>query len=168
MEARALTGARSLCGCRMLDEIRGDPGEPGEAEARTKLAHTLQRRWGCPRAGHTPLATLPPDLADEARCHAETIGLVPLRVRGETPPPLPATHCTCPFAQQLSPWARDIARVMRVTGKLQGAMPVASVLGREPHVWDVAAIDAVILAQGAVSDSNDAIRRREDAAKNSR
>ena len=130
---------------------------------RTRFAAKLQQRWGCPRAGHKPPATLPADLADEARHHAETVGLVPLRRKGEPLPPLPASHCTCPFAATLSPWARQIARALRITKELPGGMSVAGVIGREPHVWDVAAIDAVLLARGDVSASNEAIRAREHA-----
>lgn len=168
MEARALASTRGLCGCKLLDELRTAAVEADELKARTRFAETLRRRWGCPRAGHTPPATLPKDLEGEARYHAETAGLVPLRVPGHPPPPLPPSHGTCPFAAPLSPWAREIARALRLGGKLQGALPIAGVLGREPHVWDVAAMDAVILAQGDVQASNDLIRERERKEKQSR
>lgn len=129
------------------------------------VAATLQRRWGCPNAGHKPPEKLPPDLEDEARYHAETVGLVPLRLPGQPAPPLPATHRTCPFAARLTPWARQVARVMRASGDMKGAVSAEEILGRPPHVWDVAAFDAVILARGEVAESNAAIFEREQAEK---
>lgn len=129
--------------------------------ARTDLARRLQKRWGCPNAGHTPPARLPTDLDEEARYHAETTGLVPLRTPGAPPPPLPSSHRTCPFARGLSPWARQVARVLRVTAETKGAVSVADILGREPHRWDLAALDAVILARAEVAESDAAIWERE-------
>lgn len=134
-----------------------------ELKSRTTLAETLQRRWGCPRAGLKPPAQLPPDLADEARYHAETVGLVAVRVPGKPAPPLPRSHGTCPFAARLSPWARGIAQVLRVTAGTKGAIDVETVLGREPHVWDVRGIDAVLCARADVEESNAVIWERERA-----
>lgn len=125
----------------------------------------MQRRWGCPRAKLTPPAKLPPDLAEEARYHAETVGLVTPATPDGDPPPLPRSHGTCPFAAPLTPWARGIARVMRLTAETKGAVSVPDVLGRDPHVWDIAAMDAVILARADVAESDAAIWAREQAEK---
>lgn len=105
---------------------------------------------------------------DEARYHAETVGLVAVRVPGKPAPLLPKSHSTCPFAGRLSPWARGIAQVLRVTAETKGAIDVADVLGRQPHVWDVKALDAVICARADVAESNAVIWERERAQNDSK
>jgi hypothetical protein len=122
-----------------------------EHDARSDLARTLQRRWGCPRAKHAPPARLAPDLADEARFVAETTG---------------APSCgSCPFSRDPSPWAREVLRAQRLAARLNGAVPVREVLGRAPHCWDLAALDAILLAQADADASDSQIAEAERAAK---
>lgn len=133
-----------------MRQARETSTEPGEAEARMDLGRRLARRWGCPRVGHTSPATLPPDLADDAADHARVTGV-------------PACG-SCPFSRELTPWALQILRASR----LGGETPLTSfraAVGRAPHVWDVAALDALVCARADVRESDDAIRERERARK---
>lgn len=57
---------------------------------------------------------------------------------------------------------------MRLTAETKGAVSVPEVIGREPHVWDIAAMDAVILARADVAESDAAIWAREQAEKDKR
>lgn len=145
---------RAVCGCQILDDVRKDPGEPGEAEVRADLAATQQRRWGCPRAGHSPPAALPPDLADYAQEHARVTGV--------------ACGRTCPFATQLSPWNREVLSVFRLASKLKGAVTASERLGRTPHVWDLWALDALIVTQAEVEESDALLAERERKERNPR
>lgn len=142
---------RAVCGCQILEEVRKDPGEPGEADARTEVAVTQQRRWGCPCAGHTPPEQLPPDLADYADEHAKITGV--------------ERSNTCPFSRRLTPWGREVLSVFRLASKLKGAVVAADRLGREPHVWDVEALDSLIMTQAEVEESDALIAERERKAK---
>ncbi len=91
-----------------------------------------------------------------------------MRAPEKLAPPLPKSHGTCPFAARLSPWARSIAQVLRVTAETKGAIDVGDVLGRQPHIWDVKALDAVICARADVAESNAVIWERERAQNDSK
>lgn len=145
--ARALTYARDLCGCRALDALRGEAVDEVERDARARAARRLQARWGCPRAGHAPPPELPRDLRGAAEDHARVTGC--------------AATGTCPWARDLSPWGAQVLRLHRVATATKGAVPAASVLGRPPHVWDVAALDGLICADADRAASDDKIREQE-------
>lgn len=120
-------------------------------KARTSLAETQQRRWGCPAAGCSPPAKLPPDLDEAAEDHARITG---------------APKCgTCPFSRRLSPWAMEVLALSRLAERFKGTVTAVDSLGRVPHVWDLAALDALILAQARVDESNAKIAERERKAK---
>lgn len=112
----------------------------------------MQRRWGCRRAGYTPPEKLPPDLDEAAEDHARIT---------ETP-----KGCTCPFSQDLSPWAREVLSVHRLASRLKGAVSASERLGRVPHIWDLKALDELIITQAAVDESDAAIAERERKARN--
>lgn len=139
-----------MCGCEILEDLRRDPGEMGEAEARGSLARTLQARWGCRRAGKPAVATLPIDLAEAAEDHARVTGAPPCG--------------TCPFSRPLTPWALQVLRLDRVGARGKGTTSARDILGRPPHAWDVAGLDALACAAADVSESDDAIRERERKA----
>lgn len=107
----------------------------------------MQERWGCPRAGHAPLAVLDIDLLEAAEDHARLARV-----------PVP---CTCPYASGLTPWARQIVKAHRLCSRLKGGVTAAQALGREPHRWDLLALDAALVEMDEVEASNDAIRERE-------
>lgn len=107
----------------------------------------MQARWGCPRAGHPPAGRLDPDLADAAEDHAKLSRTAPAG--------------TCPYAAALTPWARQIVSAHRLASRLKGALTVTQALGREPHVWDVRALDAALCAMDDVAESDDAVRERK-------
>jgi len=55
--------------------------------------------------------------------------------------------------------------VHRLASKLKGAVTASERLGRVPHVWDLAALDALILAQAEVEESDAEIAERERKAR---
>ena len=68
---------------------------------------------------------------------------------------------SCPWSRSLSSWGLQILRLHRIADRGKGTLSAASVLGRAPHVWDVAALDALILADADRQESDDKIRERE-------
>lgn len=107
----------------------------------------MQERWGCPRAKCAPVAALDIDLAEASEDHAKLAEVAP--------------SGTCPYAASLTPWARQVVSAHRLASRLKGGLTVAQSLGREPHVWDVRALDAALCAMDDVSESDDAVRERE-------
>jgi len=76
-------------------------------------------------------------------------------------------HCgSCPFSRSLSQWALQILRASRLGGETPIATFRASI-GREPHTWDVAALDVLTITRADVRESDDAIRERERKTKTS-
>jgi len=138
-----------------------------ELEARASLAEGYQRAWGCPNAGHTPPAKLRPDLEDEARYYAETLGLIPLSRKGKEPAPLPRSACTCPFAalSRMPRAMRELLRFSRLSQKFKGAMTFEQVVGRVPSLWDVAALDALVLAEAEAHRADEAQREADRKAQ---
>jgi hypothetical protein len=127
--------------------LQREPCERDERDARTRGAEMMARRWGCPRRKHTPPTTLPRDLAMAAEDHERVTGV---------------KRCgTCPWSRSLSPWALQVLKLHRVGRELKGAVSAREVLGRPPHVWDVAALDALILADAERHESDERIRERE-------
>lgn len=145
--ARALTFARGLCGCRALEDLRGEAVDQVERDARERASKKLQARWGCPRAGLTPPAELPRDLRGAAEDHARVTGC--------------AASGTCPWARSLSPWAAQVLKLHRIATTTKGTVRAESILGRPPHVWDVAAVDALICADADRCASDEKIREAE-------
>ena len=68
---------------------------------------------------------------------------------------------TCPGARGLTPWGLQVLRLHRVASQTKGAVSAASILGRPPHVWDVAALDALLCADADRAASDDKIREQE-------
>lgn len=137
-----------------------------ELEARASLAEGYQKAWGCPNAGHKPPAKLRPDLEEEARYYAETLGLVPLGRKGKEPAPLPRSACTCPFAalSRMPRAVRELLRFSRLAQKFKGAMTFEQVVGRAPSLWDVAALDALVLAEAEAHRADEAQQEAERKA----
>jgi hypothetical protein len=111
----------------------------------------MQARWGCPRAKCSPVAALDVDLREASDDHAKLAQITP--------------SGTCPYAASLSPWGRQIVSAHRLCSRLKGGLTVAQSLGREPHRWDVLALDAALCAMDDVSESDDAARERERKAR---
>lgn len=55
--------------------------------------------------------------------------------------------------------------MFRLASKLKGAVTASDRLGRTPHVWDLAALDALIITQADVDESDAAIAERERKAR---
>jgi hypothetical protein len=112
----------------------------------------LQARWGCVRAGLKPHASLPIDLAEVAEDHERVTGV--------------ARCGACPFSRSLTPWALQILRASRLGGE-EPLQSFRRAIGREPHTWDVAALDVLAITRADVRESDDAIRERERKNKTS-
>lgn len=138
---------RALCGCQILEEARREVGDAPRRKARESLGRTMQTRWGCPRAKCTPRPELDIDLQEAAEDHARL-------TRGPV-------GTTCPFARGLTPWGRQVVSAHRLTSRLKGGLTVREALGREPHVWDVRALDAALVEMDVVAESDDEVRERE-------
>lgn len=152
----------------ILEDLRVSPVSGAELEARAGLAEGYQRAWGCPNAGHKPPSTLRADLEDEARYYAETLGLVPLGRKGKAPAALPRSVCTCPFAalSRMPRAVRELLRFARLSQKFKGALTFEQVIGRAPSLWDVAALDALVLAETDAHRADEAQREAERKALN--
>ncbi len=72
----------------------------------------------------------------------------------------------CPFSRSLTPWALQILRASRLGGE-EPLQSFRRAVGREPHTWDVAALDALTITRADVRESDDAIRERERKNKTS-
>lgn len=59
----------------------------------------------------------------------------------------------------------EVLALSRLAERMKGAVTAVDCLGRVPHVWDLAALDALILAQARVDESNAKIAERERKAK---
>lgn len=64
-------------------------------------------------------------------------------------------------ARRASPWLAEVVRAARTARSLKGALPVATLLGREPHVWDGRAIEEFVVVGEAVDASTAKVRERE-------
>lgn len=125
-----------------------------EREARRDHGKTLQKAWGCTAARFTPRAVLTKgqraDIEDWQRVTQQ---------RG------PCN--TCPLAQTRhpAPWLVEVTRVVRTMERTKGGLSFRQCAGREPHVWDVRAVDALLATNDDVSAANDKAREREQAIK---
>jgi len=72
----------------------------------------------------------------------------------------------CPFSRSLTPWALQILRASRLGGE-EPLQSFRRAIGREPHTWDVAALDTLAITRADVRESDDAIRERERKTKTS-
>lgn len=113
----------------------------------------MQKAWGCTAAGFTPPERLSRGQSDDLDdwCRATRL-------------PRPRT---CPLActRRVSPWLVEVTRVVRVMERTKGGMTFRQLTGREPHVWDVRAVDALLEVSDAVSVSDDKVREREREAR---
>lgn len=109
----------------------------------------MQRAWGCDGAGRNTPVKLSRSQR-EAREDWERV----TRTRCGAGCPLAA-------ARRRSPWLAEVVRAARVARSLKGALPIATQLGREPHVWDGRAIEEFVLVSEAVDASNAKVRERE-------
>lgn len=135
----------------MLDELDADPGiDRQEREARVEHAKGLQRAWGCPAAGQKPITKLTrgqrediEDFERVARCKA----------KGNT----------CPLAatRRPAPWLSEVTAAVRVMERTKGSITFRQIVGREPHIWDVRAVAALIAVNDAVAAADDKARERE-------
>lgn len=135
--------------------------------ARGKAAKVMQRRWGCPRAGHSPPEHLAEDLAELALDFAVTTGLVPRPAPGAPPPKLPPRCRTCPFAATYrpSPWAREVLEAYAAMRETKGGVTFEDLTGRRPHVWDARALRLLPTLTAEVMAADDEHRERERKAK---
>jgi hypothetical protein len=115
----------------------------------------MQRRWGCPAAGHTPPAALDPDLVHEAAHVARITG---------TPP-----AATCPLAcvERASSWLIEMTQAVALASDWH--VPLDTTLGRDITAADLAALSALKSAQSQAmqSDRDLDARDRENARKKS-
>ena len=102
-------------------------------------------RWGCPR-GH---ATLPPDLASEARHVARVTG---------TPE---ATTCPLACVTYADPWVVEVTRAVSLASEWH--VPIAEALGRNLTAVDLEALHALKQAQGEAWESDRKIEEQKRA-----
>lgn len=141
---------REGCGCAALDALAEDhTTDRAEREARESLGREMQRAWGCDGAGRSTPVKLSRSQR-EAREDWERI----TRTRC-------GAGCPMAAARRSSPWLAEIVRAARVARSLKGAQPIASQIGREPHVWDVRALEEFVLVGDAVEASDARVRERE-------
>lgn len=120
-----------------------------ERAARTLAAQALQGRWGCTAAGQRRLAVLPADLAAAAAHHAEVTGVAP------------CASCPHTLVRGASAWVREVQRALRLMRETKGAIAFRASVGREPHVWDVRGMDALLVGWAAAMASDEEIRKAE-------
>jgi hypothetical protein len=121
-----------------------------------ELAADLQRRWGCPAAGHRPPATL------DADPNFDLPGLVALHHRLTGAPPTG----TCPRAvlERAPPLLVDVTRAAATMDESQGAVSFAEALpDREwgPTRVDVQAYQLLVVARRRARASDDELAERE-------
>ena len=153
--SRALSFARSLCGCAKIAEAESLDADA--AEQTHAVGEMLADRWGCPARGKTPPSALPDDtrlpLARTARHVA--------RVAHLSEPPR-----TCPFAclEHADPHTIRVMRAVSRAGETL-RIPVADSLPGGMTAADDQAIDTWLAAYHAAQASDDAARERERAER---
>jgi hypothetical protein len=114
----------------------------------------LQKAWGCTAVGLKPRPTLTRgqqgDIEDWQRI-----------TRTKTP------CATCPLAQTRhpAPWLVEVTRVVRTMERTKGGMTFRQCTGRDPHIWDVRAVDTLLAVNDDVTAANDKAREREQAIR---
>lgn len=135
-----------------------DPEAAAERDALVEIGEEFAARWGCPRAGHTPPAALPPDLA-QAHEH------VTAATGADLAP-------TCPWAQCSGEHVIEICDAVSLAAEWH--VPIAETLGRDLTRADTQALVALRISQHAATKAEhehhareaERERSRRDAARN--
>lgn len=122
-----------------------DEEAKAERDALVDAGESFARRWGCPRAGHKPVAELPPDLA-QAHEH----------VAGATGADLAPT---CPWAQCSGEWVVEVCDAVSLAAEWH--VGLETTLGRPLTYADTQALVALRVAQVEAQKAEHEHHRRE-------